>query len=110
MNVLAFPKPMSRQAASVEDAQRRGIDALALMAGHDDLERRFPDVAGYDARQIRGDAEKASCPPNVLDFTMANEGDLIDFADVVNRAPRGVGPMCNMLALSVGIPSENYSI
>ncbi|KAB0681312.1 DUF3572 family protein [Aureimonas leprariae] len=108
MTVLAFPKPSSRAAVSIDEGERLGIDALAFVASRDELVRRFLDVTGLEAGQIRTEAQKPTFLVGVLDFLLANENDVIEFAGVVNRAPREIGPLRNTLAVSVGMPGENY--
>lgn len=108
MIVLAFPKPAKREAASAEDAQHLAIEALRFIASHDDLVRRFLDVTGIEPAQIRAEAARPAFLVGVLDFILGNENDVIDFADQVATDPQRIGVMRNALAVSAGIPGEDY--
>lgn len=105
---LAFSKPTGRSPAGLEDGQRLAIDALAFIASHEDLTQRFLEFTGLEAGQLRAEAENPAFLVGVLDFILANEKDVIDFASVVAIEPRQIGVRRNALAVSVGIPGEDY--
>jgi hypothetical protein len=90
------------------DRRRLAVGALAFIASHDDLTRRFLDLAGLSADQLRAEAERPKFLVAVFDFIMENEPDVIDFASVAATNPRQIGKLRNAFAVSVGIPGGDH--
>ena len=87
--MLRFDKP-NRPVPSGKDAETIGIDALGFLASHDELMRRFLDLTGLEVNQLRTEAAKPAFFVGLLDFLLANEDDLMDFAGSVGLDPSEV--------------------
>lgn len=62
------------------DADQVAIDALGYIASEPDLMKRFLDLTGIEASGIREAASQPGFFVGVLDFMLANERDLEEYA------------------------------
>ncbi|KAB0676032.1 DUF3572 family protein [Aureimonas leprariae] len=95
-----FPKPgqAAATAAPERDPQRIAIDALGFVAGRDELVRRFLDVTGLEVGHLRAAAAEPTFFVGLLDFLLANEADLMDFAGAAGLDPAEIGRAREALA------------
>jgi hypothetical protein len=63
------------------DAEQIAIQALAFVAGDSTLLPRFLAISGIDASAIRKAAREPGFLAGVLDFILAHEPTLLQFAD-----------------------------
>ena len=99
---------MLREPKPILDAEQIGIDALTFIASSEDLLNRFIDLTGYNASQLRAQAEHPEFFVAVLDFILANEPDIIDLANHLAQPPEAIGRARNILAEKAGIPLEEF--
>jgi len=79
-----------RKSGSGKDAETIGIVALNFLAGNPDLLRRFLDLSGLSIEQVRTEARKPSFFVGLLDFILAHEPTLMDFAGAAGLEPAEV--------------------
>lgn len=99
----AFRKSNSKTSALADEGRSLAIDALAFIASHDDLERRFLDLTGAEASQIREGAGRPEFLVGVLEFILENEPDVLDFASRMAVPPKQIGILRNALAISASL-------
>lgn len=73
-----------------EEAERIAIAALGFIAGHAELLPRFLAVTGIQASQIRAAAAEPGFLAGVLDFLLAHEPTLLEFAEEAGLKPEAV--------------------
>ncbi|WP_185982640.1 DUF3572 domain-containing protein [Aureimonas mangrovi] len=73
------------------DPSAIGIAALSFLAADPVLMRRFLDLSGYQADQLRAEAEKPSFFVALLDFILAHEPTVMQFASFAEIDPAAVG-------------------
>lgn len=74
-----------------QDAEALAISALAYVAGDPVLLPRFLALTGIEAQAIRHAAQEPGFLAGVLQFILAHEPTLIDFAGQAEIAPASVG-------------------
>jgi hypothetical protein len=67
------------------------IRALVWIAGNEQMMHRFLDLSGIDASQIRQAAQEPAFLAGVLQFILAHEPTLNEFAAAENLHPSAVG-------------------
>ncbi|WP_155897512.1 DUF3572 domain-containing protein [Aureimonas ureilytica] len=83
---------------SGKDAETIGVEALSFMASNPEVLRRFLDVTGMEARQLREAASKPSFFVGLLDFILAHEPTVLDFAAAAELDPAEIGMARERLA------------
>ena len=73
--------------ASVEDAQAVALQALAHIAGDEELLSRFVALTGCGADEIRSRIADDGFLGGVLDFILGDEATLIAFAEATGLPP-----------------------
>jgi Protein of unknown function (DUF3572) len=73
------------------DAEQLSINALVWIAGDAAMMRRFLDLTGIEAEQIRAAANEPAFLAGVLKFILAHEPTLVAFAQSANIHPSSVG-------------------
>jgi hypothetical protein len=63
------------------------LQALAHVAGDEDMGPRFLALTGMDAGTLRANADKPATLMALLDYLMANEHDLVATADAIGVKP-----------------------
>lgn len=81
---------MIRQPPDTESAQNIAVTALAWLANDEILMRRFLDMSGIEASQIRAAAAEPGFMAGVLRFIAAHEPTLNAFASAENLHPASV--------------------
>ncbi|MEM1038296.1 MAG: DUF3572 domain-containing protein [Pseudomonadota bacterium] len=71
-------------------AQAIAIAGLARLASDDDLMMRFCALTGVLANEIRSAAQEPNFLVGVLDFYLAHEPDLIEFAEAEGLDPETI--------------------
>ena len=99
---------MIRFTDDTKNPDQIGIAALGFLGQHEDLLNRFLDLSGLVVGQLRDEASKPAFFVALLDFILANEPDLLDFAGSIEADPRLVGVARNKLAEKAGIPGEDF--
>lgn len=80
-----------------EAAQELAIQALGFVASDPALLPRFLAITGIDASQIRAAARQPGFLAGVLQFILAHEPTLLQFAQHAGIDPSGVGRACYAL-------------
>lgn len=78
---------MLRDKPSSADPAVIALQALAHVAGDEDMGPRFLALTGMDADALRANAGQPETLTALLDFLMANEPDLLATADAVGVKP-----------------------
>lgn len=78
---------MLRDKPSSSDPTVLALQALAHVAGDDDMGPRFLALTGMDADALRANADKPATLTALLDYLMANEPDLVATADAIGVKP-----------------------
>lgn len=73
------------------------IRALVWIAGNEQMLHRFLDLSGIDASQIRQAAREPAFLAGVLNFILAHEPTLNDFAASENLHPSTIAKALNAL-------------
>jgi len=76
---------------SAEMAEKLAIQAIAFIAGDPARLGRFLAESGLGPENVRQAARDASFLPAVLDFILAHETDLLDFATEIGIDPKYIG-------------------
>lgn len=76
---------------SGKDAETIGVEALGFLASEPELLQRFLDVTGMEAGQLREAAAKPSFFVGLLDFILAHEPTVLDFAAASGLDPMEIG-------------------
>ena len=87
-----------RPVGSGKDAETIGVEALSFMASNPEVLQRFLDVTGMDAGQLRSAAAKPSFFVALLDFILAHEPTVLDFAGAAGLDPAEIGMARERLA------------
>lgn len=72
------------------DADQIAIDVLGYIASEPDLMRRFLDLTGIEAGEIRQAAAQPGFFVGVLDFMLANERDVEDYVYRTGSSPEAL--------------------
>ena len=80
-----------RAVGSGKDAETIGVEALGFMASNPEVLRRFLDVSGMEAGQLREAVSKPSFFVGLLDFVLAHEPTVLDFATAAELDPAEIG-------------------
>lgn len=94
MMTLDSRKP---QPIGPEAAQALAIKALGFIASDPTLLPRFLAITGIDASQIRAAASQPGFLAGVLQFILAHEPTLLQFAAQAEIDPSDIGRACNAL-------------
>lgn len=94
---------MIRDRDPVLDADEIGIQALMFVASHDDLMRRFLDLSGLAADQVRAAAADPVFFVSLFDFILGREDDVLDLANQLHLQPSAIGRARNQLAKAAGV-------
>ena len=73
--------------ASLEDAQAVALQAIAFIAGDEELLPRFVGLTGCGQDEIRGRIGEDSFLGGVLDFILGDEATLLAFAEASGLSP-----------------------
>ncbi len=73
-----------------ENAEAVAVQALAFVAGEPTLLSRFLAISGIDASAIRKAAREPGFLAGVLDFVLAHEPTLMQFAEATGVDPAGL--------------------
>jgi hypothetical protein len=84
-------KPGKNAASASETAEIIATQALAFLASDPVRLGRFLAESGLGPENIRKTAEDPSFLPAILDFILAHETELLDFAAHIGIDPRHVG-------------------
>ena len=87
-----------RAVGSGKDAETIGVEALSFMASNPEVLRRFLDVTGMEPGQLREAASKPSFFVGLLDFILAHEPTVLDFAAAAELDPTEIGMAREKLA------------
>jgi Protein of unknown function (DUF3572) len=82
---------MLKQDQTTNNGEDIAIRALVWIAGNEPMMRRFLDLSGIDASQIRQAAQEPAFLAGVLSFILAHEPTLNEFAAAENIHPSMVG-------------------
>ncbi len=78
---------MLRDRPSPADPAVLALQALAHVAGDEEMGPRFLALTGMDAAALRAGADKPATLMALLDYLMANEHDLVATADAIGVKP-----------------------
>jgi hypothetical protein len=81
----------SRQSASPDSAQSLAVSALAFIAADSDRLNRFLSLTGLGPDNLRTAAADPAFLGSVLDYLVADEQLLVDFAADAGVKPEAVG-------------------
>ena len=87
-----------RPVGSGKDAETIGVEALSFMASNPEVLQRFLDVTGMEAGQLRSAAARPSFFVGLLDFILAHEPTVLDFAGAAGLDPAEIGMARERLA------------
>jgi ABC-type uncharacterized transport system YnjBCD substrate-binding protein len=76
-----------RDRPSPADPAVLALQALAHVAGDEDMGPRFLALTGMDAAALRANADKPATLMALLDYLMANEHDLVATAEAIGVTP-----------------------
>lgn len=82
---------MQKQNRDTINGEDIAIRALVWIAGNEQMLHRFLDLSGIDASQIRQAAQEPAFLAGVLNFILAHEPTLNEFAEAENLHPSAVG-------------------
>ena len=82
---------MQKQNRDTINGEDIAIRALVWIAGNEPMMHRFLDLSGIDASQIRQAAQEPAFLAGVLNFILAHEPTLNEFAEAENLHPSVVG-------------------
>jgi len=85
---------------SPTDAEIIAINALAYIAGEQDLLHRFLAVTGLQPADIHQMAGEPGFLAGVLDFLMDHESDLLAYASSINQSPKAFVAARDTLSLT----------
>lgn len=83
---------------SGKDAETIGVEALSFLASNPEVLQRFLDVTGMEAGQLREAAARPSFFVGLLDFILAHEPTVMDFAAAAALDPVEIGMARDRLA------------
>ena len=89
-----------RGVGSGKDAETIGVEALSFLASNPEVLQRFLDVTGMEAGQLREAASKPSFFVGLLDFILAHEPTVLDFAAAAALDPTEIGMAREKLAVA----------
>ncbi|WP_310476253.1 DUF3572 domain-containing protein [Sandarakinorhabdus sp.] len=78
---------MLRDRSSSADPAVLALQALAHVAGDEDMGPRFLALTGMDADALRATADRPETLTALLDYLMANEHDLLATAEAIGVTP-----------------------
>ena len=78
---------MLRDKPSSADPAVLALQALAHVAGDEDMGPRFLALTGMDSDALRANADKPATLTALLDYLMANEPDLVATAEAIGVKP-----------------------
>ena len=78
---------MLRDKSSPTDPAVLALQALAHVAGDEDMGPRFLALTGMDGAALRDNADQPATLMALLDYLMANEHDLVATADAIGVKP-----------------------
>ena len=81
---------MLRDKPSSADPAVLALQALAHVAGDEEMGPRFLALTGMDADALRANAGKAATLMALLDYLMANEHDLLATAEAIGAKPEAL--------------------
>ena len=81
---------MLRDKTTSADPAVLALQALAHVAGDEDMGPRFLALSGMDADALRANADKPETLAALLDYLMANEPDLVATADAIGAKPEAL--------------------
>lgn len=81
---------MLRDRPSPADPAVLALQALAHVAGDEDMGPRFLALTGMDGDALRANAGEAATLMALLDYLMANEHDLLATADAIGVKPEAL--------------------
>ena len=87
-----------RSVGSGKDGEAIGVEALSFMASNPEVLQRFLDVTGMEAGQLREAAARPSFFVGLLDFILAHEPTVLDFAKEAGLDPAEIGVARERLA------------
>ena len=82
---------------SGKDADTIGIEALAFLASRPEVLQRFLDVTGMEAGDLRSAASHRQFFVGLLDFILAHEPTVLDFASAEGLDHGEIGAARNCL-------------
>lgn len=91
-------RPRRGQGVGTEAAQALAVDALGFLAGDPERLSRFLAVTGLEAHELRAAAADPSFFVALLDFLLADERTVLDFAASQGIAPERVAEARRALA------------
>lgn len=75
-----------------------GVAGLSYLAADPERLGRFLAITGLGPENVRSAARDPSFLPSLLDYLLANEADLVAFAEEMNLDPARVQAARNLLA------------
>lgn len=81
-----------------KDAETIGVEALSFMASNPEVLQRFLDVTGMEVGQLRSAASRPNFFVGLLDFILAHEPTVLDFAGAAGLDPAEIGMARERLA------------
>jgi Protein of unknown function (DUF3572) len=79
-----------RDKPSSADPAVLALQALAHVAGDEDMGPRFLALTGMDVAELRAKADSPATLMALLDYLMANEHDLVATADAIGVKPEAL--------------------
>jgi hypothetical protein len=80
------------------EAEMIGVAGLSYLAAEPERMGRFLAVTGLGPENVRTAAREPSFLPSLLDYLLANEADLVAFAQEMNLDPHRVRAARDLLA------------
>lgn len=81
-----------------QEAELIGIAGLSYLAAEPERLGRFLAVTGLGPENVRMAARDPAFLPSLLDYLLANESDLVAFAEEMKIDPKKVGAARDLLA------------
>lgn len=91
------PRPATRATHDREAAEALAVRALAFIASDPTLLPRFLSLTGIEAADVRAAAAQPGFLAGVLQFVLAHEPTLMQFAEAAGIDPAEVGRACRAL-------------
>lgn len=93
---MAIPRGKSK--LTKEEAELIGVAGLSYLAADPERIGRFLAITGLGPENMRAAAKDPSFMPSLLDYLLANEKDLVAFAEEMNLDPARVRTARDLLA------------
>lgn len=94
---------LSKMPISKDNAQQIAVSGVAYLAQNEELLERFFNITGLSASDLRNSIQEPAFLVGLLDFFLADEKSLIEFADSTQINPEHIGIARQLLA-----GPENY--